>query len=258
MPNRLFVVIHGLVSLVYSRKHRNFRALLLRRPGHRMAAGHWLTEVSVPKNATLRLTGVKKGNGALDPATNILLETKRLDEDAVRKYVYAEITLPKPKKAWSFNLMDMAGNIRGKTPKSSSTLAATQVFEYDMTGDFVTLQSATKGEEPFFTSIQDPKVTAFSLHILSEPEVESSDRHVMDEFRVSARLFGADLRLADPVGILRFRERPADFPPEFLDSERLPLYERADAVFKILHGDDGDDAIGGNKVCAGTHGNTGN
>src|ERR1700744_3590899 len=114
MPeDRLYVVIHGLISLVEQPSTDSFRALLLEMDSHGVALGHWRTERSLPKGHKLELTGVKAGGKSMDPAQNLIVKKVKVNQPALDKYLYAEITLPRPLELHSFCRSDVTQHLTG-------------------------------------------------------------------------------------------------------------------------------------------------
>src|SRR5713226_4403298 len=138
MANKVFVVLHGLISLAEEVANNQFRAFLIDMPDHRVAAGHWLTEMTIPKGALLQLTGVVTGSPAtapLDRSKNIVFprSTTPINQARRNQYRYAEIILPWPSTITSLNSTDIGPDLSGGATQTGATfISDTQVFEYDV------------------------------------------------------------------------------------------------------------------------------
>lgn len=270
MANTLYVIFHGLVTVIEPEEGNTFRALLLDMSDHRKAAGHWLTEFDIPRCANLRLSNEhvmrheRTEHNSLTPETNVVIDLskpgqtrkKGLNLELVETKVWAEIQLPRPKRALTFNRVDISEPrelLTGKDAKEFKVLAGAQVFEYEMTGNHVTLDHQLS-KIPFFRSIEDARTNIFTLHILSEPQDSVTDEHMIEEFNLSARLLNSDLQFISPRAVCIPN---GDLPKGLRSAELIALADRPDAVYKILHHGADPGAIGDSIVCGGASGNHG-
>ena len=253
MANTLYVVFHGLVSLIEDLEHDNFHALLLDMPDHRMAAGHWLTEVSIRRGAKLVLPEIEvvKGTAKLDPTQYLVIETERVNPQTYQSRVFAEITLPRPDQILPFSTVNLsAKQLLGNLPDYTiGAIAESTVFVYQMSDAHVTLMDAAGNR--VFRSVFAPSIRAYSLHILNEPEGEATDQHSIGEFNLSTELLNSNLQLTTPAITLP----TVSVPPKGLDpAELLPLYLRRDSVFNRLHSIVENEGASNGKTCGGGNG----
>ena len=261
MDNMLYVVFHGLVSLIEDSSQNRFHALLLGMDGHRVAAGHWLTERTIPQGARMELTGVEAGSASLDQTQNVVVTTNQLDTTALSQFLYAEIVLPKPMRALSFSGVDVSSKLQGNSVSavSSKVFSATQVFEYKLTVPNATLASqlTSPGADFSFTALSgialpNSTISVTTIHVVNEPEQDVDDAHILEEFRRSALILNSDLSMNAPV---LFPSPAGPLPPGLLKGELLPLSQREVNVFDLIGGVRTgtliglSSSIGGNKVC---------
>jgi len=173
---------------------------------HRVTAGNFLTERTIPQGASLVLTGVNtKGEGKLDRKKNIVVDVKRLDELALELYRYAEIQLPKPHRVHSLRTSEAPKGYFtgiGLGAESSIIYSAVQVFEYPVDNlTAVKLSGPKKDFVPWFGALPNyaagkaPGHLFCSLHIFNEPETDPGEDHMVEEFNRGSRIVGSDLRL---------------------------------------------------------------
>jgi|ERR1044071_1226724 hypothetical protein len=219
--NILFVVLHGLISLVDIGKGFIAYALEIGND-HRYLYGNWLTEEQIPPRPQggqpliAELVGVDPGEAGLDQALNVVVEIDQapdVDDEAVR----AVFKLPKPSKIHHF----IAGTVSGLKPATEApetmppdkpvlgkpvALSGIRVFEYTFTdSDNVHLTQAV-GTDPLWlcpgpVRAKGSTANVAVLHIYDQPgeAMKNEEQHTLDEFRKSAAFLGANIVLADPV-----------------------------------------------------------
>jgi hypothetical protein len=281
--NVLYIVLHGLVTLIDDKKNGFIAHLLDMGDDHKYLLGEWLSEDELPERkrgqAPLRaklvnvdpndVTGLNK----LDLNLNAVVKIKSVPPDSSRK-VRAVFRLPRPRRIYSFisgklPKKAIAGTI-GQLAKQPTHISGTQVFEY-------TFKDKTRValKTPHGHTLWSPKAPArvktkkgpakaldvWVLHVYDEPghEMANAQDHNRREFRMSARFFNSDLALvkesADP-------DDPTDLPPGLLFGDVRNLDERAMSVrplvIKAREGEVGQDAGGGagGPVCSGVHAQT--
>jgi hypothetical protein len=275
MADKIYVVLHGLISLAEEVSNNQFRAFLIDMPDHRVAAGHWLTEKTIPKGALLQLTGVVTGSPAAAPfdrSKNIVFprttsptDPSPINQAARNKYRYAEIILPWPTTINSLNPKNIVGDLVGSTETGAKTLSEVQVFEYDVVSgtrpSLVGDTSTPWNGFLFFTALTGPSNT---IHILNEPEAGTDGGHVIEEFRRSAEIFKSVAHLNTGITPASNNGVPPALRPALLHEELLPLAQRQHRAVEMA-----DKArpltpvpfvtasggiVGGNLVCSGGHG----
>lgn len=260
MPENVFYVIfHGLVSLVET--PNGFRALLIRMDGHRVAAGHWLTERTIPANSVMTLNGVRAGGASLDPQKNLIVRGARIDQASLKKFRFAEIALPKPRLVHSFLTGIAEDVLTGTVQPTSTSYSAVQVFEYELSADFpdISLAGATFDWECGGSTQLNSGDRVSVLHVLNEPELDADDAHTIEEFRRGSRVLGADLSINAPLPFPR--DLPGAPPKGLLVEELLPSGDRQGRVLHLIDffraGSQRTQGItiGSSRFCGAPHGN---
>jgi hypothetical protein len=250
MPELLYVVTHGLISLV-RKKDGSFDALMISMEGHRFLAGTWLNErpiaegefdlTGVGDDATALPSDFPPGAPQLDRTRNVVLPVKQVP--GLGPDVRTIIHLPKPIAVHSYFKGDISGSLTGnKTALAavSKTLSGVQVLVYSMT-DFDNAPPALTARasmEPHSWSpvpgrISDPPVAV--LHLFNEPPAdfvelaseEDQQDHNVKEFNKSTALLGANLTLTQQAVAESKDEEPI---PGLLGLELRPLVFREDVV----------------------------
>ena len=241
MPTHtVYVLLHGTISLI--EEANSFRGIVIGMDEHRVAAGHFLCERTVPKGAHLTLEGVDPGEAGLDPDKNLLFEISSVDEALVARFSHAEIRLPKPKKLHSLRVGEwtsdfMTGKIAAE--KQKGRFAALQVFEYSAAdiskvklsgASFRTLAART----PQFIAPDAPRNAVSTIHLLGEPETEPSTEHFIQEFNLGCQMFGVDLAMTLPLPFPSLE--PGELPAGIMEEETLNLEQRAQPIVNLLAG----------------------
>ncbi len=252
--NVLYVVLHGLISLVDNGK--GFIAFALEIGNdHRYLYGNWLTEEQIPPKPPggqpliAELVGVDEGDASLNQTLNVVVEIPQapdVDHEAVR----AVFKLPKPSKIHHF----IAGNLKGLNlppngpngPQASAqvvgkpvALSGIRVFEYTFQkSDDVHLTQAV-GTNPLWLCpgpVQAKGSTSkiAVLHIYDQPgeAMKNEAQHTLDEFQKSAAFLGANITLAQPVDA----GPVTTLLPGLLPAEVSCLSRRQEEVLTLIDG----------------------
>lgn len=216
--NLLYVVLHGLISLVDNGKGFIAYALEIGND-HRYLYGNWLTEEQIPPKPSggqpliAELVGVDEGDAELDQTLNVVVQIDRapdVDHAAVR----AVFKLPRPNKIHHF----IAGNLGGLKAATDGLIASApvigkpvalsgiRVFEYAFSdNDDVHLTQAV-GTDPLWlcpgpVRAKGSTAKVAVLHIYDQPgeAMQNEEQHTLDEFQKSAAFLGANIILANPV-----------------------------------------------------------
>lgn len=211
--NILYVVLHGLISLVDTTTN-GFTAFLLEiGEEHRYLFGNWLEEQEIAKRKNgkvlqAELRGVTAGNAQLDPSLNAIVTAGQLPNPKDPN-VRAVFNLPRPRKIHYFEL----GTVQpmaivqkdGSLLKIPGQLAGVRIFEYSFhSADAVFLknQSDVLEKEDRLNLWQCPGVTPVKgndiavLHIYDQPGQALMNRamdHTTEEFQKSAEFLGTKL-----------------------------------------------------------------
>jgi hypothetical protein len=248
MPDLLYVVTHGLISLV-RKKDGSFDALMISMEDHRYLAGTWLNEPTIA-DGEFTLTGVSDDATGmppavvrppeLDPTRNVVVHVAAapgLSED-VRTIIH----LPRPIAVHSYYKGDISTRITG--PKAavaavSKTLSGVQVLVYsipNLRGDPPML-----GEHPWIPvpgRLKSPLPGLAVLHLFNEPpetflQISDNDQddHNVNEFKKSAVLLGSQLELSSPAAAIT--SMAETLLPGLLHLELQPLVFREDVANSV-------------------------
>jgi hypothetical protein len=258
--DRLYVLFHGLVSLVQGPKDE-FRAFALAiGPDHQYRLGSWLHEDRMPKGTRGVLRGVsaapKTKSNVLNPKLNPTIALKAWP-DANDPDVWASFSLPRPRKI-HYQGLGKAEVVNSKLLIHPSPKACgLTVFEYKVSGPFEDLQLAsTTSDEIFwkataFTEFPEGGPKIATLHVFNSPSSMPNDpNHSVDEFALSAKFLGRpevsyakkpvdlDTQPELPGGLSSFEAAPLSHRTKFVD--KLVDFART-ARFTASHGlnDDG-------------------
>lgn len=288
--NILYVVLHGLITLI-DIKEQGFLAHVLEiGDDHQYLLGEWLQEAVIPGRERGRdplratLKNVDSGAAKLDPSTNAVLKLDAVPIDTTGD-VRAVLQLPRPRKFYNF--------VRGKLPEGAlegevkrlvqvpDKISGTVVFEYTFQDkDKVALVSDSglnlwKPKALAIVTVppSDPNsgtdaaktLSLVALHVYDEPgfrlpgdALRNAEEHNRREFKLSGVFLNSTIDLvkktAKPDPLLK-----ADLPPGLLPGEVTNLDERDKSVRAIVigkrEGEVGADAGGGSAgpVCGGIH-----
>jgi hypothetical protein len=237
MPNTLRVFLHGTICLIEQATF--YRGIFIGMDEHRVAAGNFLTERTIPRGVFLNLDGVEQGSDTLNRDKNIIADVSRLDETALEVYRYAEIKLPKPGTLYSvrtgtWTIDNIAGAFLGG--RQYGSYSDVQVFEYNVP-DTTKVRLAGGSFVPWFWSQPDfpdgqtPIDQYFSLHIFNEPETApADDSHFTEEFNRGCRILEVDLRMTAPLPVPPLTSAPLGI----LEEETMSLEMRVQPVVDLL------------------------
>jgi hypothetical protein len=279
--NVLYVVIHGLVTLI-DVKEKGFLAHMLEiGDEHEYLLGDWLEEAAIPERKTgkepLRatLTQVDSGPAQLDPGQNAVLKLNSVPADTSSN-VRAVLRLPRPRKIYNFVRGKLRANaLNGdlsrlvRTPNEISGVA---VFEYtfqDKERVALVTDSGTGIWKPkglAFVSVPGGDLAVAVLHVYDEPgirlrgdAIEDMAGHNRREFKLSSEFLASNLELVKDTET-PFLLLKDDVPPGLLPGEVTNLDERDQSVFAIVlglrQGNASGAAAGGGSagpICAGMH-----
>lgn len=242
MANKLYVFLHGTICLIEYTNY--YRGIFIEMDGHRVSAGNFLTERTIPEGDFLELSGVPTDlTGTMDRTKNIVATVTKLDEIAIDLYRYAEIKLPKPGFLHSFrtgtwqNGMQISGAYLGT--KEMGKYSVIQVFEYSVE-DLTKIKLAGKNFGSWFATIPDfgnveiSRDLFCSLHIFNEPETSPTDDHFIEEFNRGCRILGVDLRMTSPLLVPDLAS--GEILPGTFEPETMSLETRVQPVIDLLAG----------------------
>jgi hypothetical protein len=233
--NVLYVVLHGLISLVEMASDGFDAYMIDMGPDHRYLFGSWLLEKEIPERnedigqdpVVFTLDSVDAAAPAADntntlnPDLNLIIDlnktlgpNKRLPPNLIR--VRAVVHLPRPRRIYYFTCGAVtAGSITGKDKdnlvKQPKEISGVRVFEYTfangvkprlLTGNPVTNKPAVWTSPADLAPVGNRNVA--TLHFYDEPGVNLDPNvaqpHNRDEFSKSSATLGADLMLSKDTG----------------------------------------------------------
>jgi len=231
----VYVVFHGLISIV-ERKGGEFCAYILSTgPEHRYLYGNWLREADIPAGFSGKFCvgeGPCQRQAHLDPKERPLVSFKQCTMDEHHEAIHGSIRLPQPDKILYANSGKLELRDSGKCQllnpnvqkNSGTTIFVYQVENFDdcyLMDDrrFIKWEATAKpGEDKH-------KVAA--LHVFSNPQYRPSASHSVDEFHLSSVVLGATaLRLAKQVQ----DESHSTWKPQGLCTEELLSLSRRDDI----------------------------
>jgi hypothetical protein len=279
--NVLYVVLHGLITLIDAGPKKGFIAHVLEiGKRHRYVLGDWLSEEEIPerkkkkKPQRLVLRGVDRGPAILDADRSAVAKISSLPS-SMHRSVRAVIRLGRPRGIYPYVIGKLRPNglqgTLGQLVKQPTFLSGTQVFEYIYKNEDKVFLEDNRGKR-IWTPTAEAEVKTKSklikvivLHIYNEPPVSMSilqgNSHNRHEFKVSAGFCKFKLDLAKPTFPVPDAQR-AEIRPGMLMGEILNLHQRGSAVTAILlharnkqKGPIAVDAGGGagGPVCGGLH-----
>jgi hypothetical protein len=284
--NILYVVLHGLITLI-DIKEKGFLAHLLDiGDDHKYLLGHWLEEADIPKRKKgadpLRatLTNVDTGAAQLNPDLNAVFKLEGLPNDKASD-VRAVLRLPRPRSIHNFVSGKLPpGALAGDTTRLvqvPSKISGTTVFEYTFQNVDPVLTSdsgLSLWTKPALAIVKDPsppatptrELSVAALHVYDEPgirlpgdELQNLPQHNRREFKLSSVFLNSDLVLVKDTGTPE-QEAALSVPLGLLMGEVLHLDERLDFVLPMVISDrEGDilaKPVGGGSsgpVCGGMH-----
>jgi len=258
----LFVVFHGLISLI-DITGDGFIANLLEIAGdHAYLAGDWLLERPVAPGSRAKLSGVDSGTAKLDPKRNPVVRGLTKPPALDPRFIRAQIFLPRPKAIHYFrsgtldraSVTQTAGTLQ--LDPAFEQLSGIKVFEYEfpdiakvgLSGDIEWKPTDTVGSER----------PSCAIHIYDEPAaaLAHAQAHNIREFRLSAEVLGSGASVAAGTKV-SFEDIPL---PSLHKLELSPLQLRPDVLKGIARdmrrGRAVSSPIGGtsSEVCAGSDG----
>jgi len=250
--NVLYVVLHGLITLIDVKRKGFIAHLLDMGDDHKYLHGEWLQEQDIPEHKRgrdpLRVTliNVKRGRAKLSADLNAIIKITSIPPDTCSD-VRAVIRLPRPRHIYSYvNGKLPTGAISGSTSKlvkHPTHLSGTQVFEYIFTPDEEKIVLVTDAGRVFqqlkapakFDISASTVLNVWALHIYDEPGhlLRNAHDHNRREFRMSSLFLGTDLDLvkhtAKPPGI-----KQGTLPRGLLAGELQNLDRRPEAVTRLV------------------------
>jgi hypothetical protein len=262
--NILYVVLHGLITLI-DVKEKGFLAHILEiGSDHQYLLGDWLQEAEIPEREKGRvplrasLINIDPGTAKLNPDNNAVLKLESLPPDTSSD-VRAVLRLPRPRKIHNF--------VVGKLPKGAlagdlkrlvqvpQQISGTQVFEYTFQDKGRVALVSDSGRALWKpkalavitgpeTSAEAPakKLSVAVLHIYDEPGIRlpgnglpDLEDHNRREFKLSSVFLHSDLDLVKKMAAPEDFKRDA-IPEGLLPGEVTNLDERVTSVFPIVLG----------------------
>ena len=250
--NILYVVFHGLISIVENTKKKEFRAYILSMGDeHRYLFGDWLREIDIPAGFAGKLVvGGRKGKhaGHLDASQRPTVHAEKIERetcvDEKHDAIHARILFPQPDRviyANSGSLALKSGSGALKYPDVKTNAGAT-VFAYDLKDqtDFyasflASEHSANKWEADSLSTTTRENTTyrVAALHIFSNPRRATGTDHSLKEFSLSAQVLGAPVLKLARVG-MDITAQLAPPPPDGLCRAELLSLPRRDSILQAL------------------------
>jgi len=264
--NILYVVLHGLISLVDVGGSGFIAYALEMGDDHRYLYGNWLTEHEIPQRQQgaqpliAELTGVDPGTATLDTSKDVILKSVTAP-DVDHQDVRAVFRLPRPLKIHYLVPGKLpAGNLQGDVNRvvgKPTALSGLRVFEYTFAESGKVHLTQASGTTPLWlcpgpVPVKSQNFKLSVLHIYDQPgeELLGHLKHTKDEFKKSAAFLGADLSLDQAV---KTTTDPIIPLPGMLMGETVCLSRREDAVLNILATDrEGVAPNPGTGGCSGT------
>jgi hypothetical protein len=270
--NILYVIFHGLVSLV-DIGAAGFNAYMFDMgTDHRYLFGTWLIEDDIPEPSNdtnlgpliLTLDSVIAGvldppNNVLDPDLNLVIQLDAplpLNLSGAR----AVVRLPRPRRIYYYTCGDVPSSttIQGDLSKlivknvPPSIISETRVFEYTFGGS--QKPQLLAGDPPAGDPLWSPDVLATvgnrnvaTLHFYDEPGEPFDDdsvaqQHARAEFLLSTAILGVPLRLTQPSSVDHLEPPVPPHKPQptrqtlgILKREVTPLDERNEALLDLQY-----------------------
>lgn len=250
--NILYVVLHGLISLVDSGKN-GFKAYILDMGDeHEYLYGNWLVEDTIPLRskgqAPLRaaLQGVSAGKAKLDTKFNLVVAIKNLPGDNDPS-LRAVIDLPRPKTIHHFISGSIASYaITGSTSAigmivdEPGQVSGVRVLEYEFEEQGKVILVPDLGTPlwscPQLASVKDRNIAV--LHVYNEPgdPLPNARAHSIAEFNQSAAFLGVQIALAKAAQMLLPAQGQISIPG-LLPGETAALDQRKTRVINMVRDD---------------------
>jgi hypothetical protein len=200
--NVLYVVLHGLITLVDIGEDGFLAYLMDMGKEHKYLAGDWLLEKKIKRGAQVQLINVDCGDATLSEYHNAIV-TVPSPPSANHEHVHALIALPRPVCIHYF----VRGNVKTDTlmdtsglKKRPQYLSSIRIFEYTFTA-----QSDVRLVFPFYqgtlwqcpTLAQTGERNVAVLHIYDLPGASMDDPqgHNINEFNKAAAFLGDKVRM---------------------------------------------------------------
>jgi hypothetical protein len=250
--NVLYVVLHGLVSLVEIPRTR-FRAYLFDMGSeHRCLCGDFFAEEEIDYGSApfLELKGnFLPGNATLDVDLNAVLAlTKAPDFDAGQ--VVSTIDLPTPSEIIPFIVGDLSrGDLiddQNELKKMPTHLSGIRIFKYFLAdvNDFRDVRLASGLRDNIWicpppNKLPVTNMNVAALHIYNEPPDTLSPakaaRHNKDEFNRSVNLFGRKVQMVNPASVMPFPRCESPTPRGLTGLDITPLDLREGFAIDLMN-----------------------
>jgi hypothetical protein len=241
LDNRLYVLFHGLISLVEAPKDE-FRAYALAIGSeHDYRFGTWLREAPLRQGTRAVLRGVsaspKKPLNSLNPKLHPVIKLKRLPDDKDKR-IWAAFTLPRPRRIHYHGRGQAAITRADLLIFPTKKVSGLTVLEYKITGPFEDLElRSSDGKNVLWKAASftefpkgGPKIA--TLHIFNSPPAPNVTRtHSTDEFALSTAFLGQPL--------VKFEKTPQDLteqpvlPGGLSNFEAAPLSSRGNFLDRL-------------------------
>ncbi len=250
--NILYVVFHGLISIVENTTTKKFRAYILSMGDeHRYLFGDWLREIDIPAGfaGKLVVSGRKgKHGGHLDASQRPTVQAAKIGlktcVDEKHDSIHARILFPQPDNVFYVNrgALDLKSGSEALKYPDVKTNAGATVFAYylpnqnDFYGSFLASEhSVNKWEADSLTTTtrEDTTYRVAALHIFSNPRRATSADHSLKEFSLSAQVLGAPVLKLASVGT-DITAQLAPPPPDGLCRAELLSLPRRDSILHAL------------------------
>jgi hypothetical protein len=244
-PALLYVVLHGLISLVDHGDHTSLTGYLIDMGSdHRYMAGTWLNEQPITSGSHLQLLIPGTAGGAeLNPTQNPVLRASMLTSALKSFLVHSVVDLPRPDEILYFTKGQLsAGSLQGDTSVITGApqfLAGTKILKYRIAGpNFIRLTAGPPlWNCPALSQIPDaanPANTAVQLavlHIYNQPVELVDAAHNVLEFNRASAFLGTKIQLAIGIPAPQMDAQP---PLGMLEDELKCLAHREISVVRIV------------------------
>jgi len=194
------VILHGTFTFVQDKEAGRILALIPDLEHHVCRAGSWLAETELPGQHQYELTGVHSGDGAFDPALNLMVKVRKRPD---KPHPRATMRFPLPKQIKSLRVADVPRSSilhpeELAVDSDTQHMATVQVFTYEFDDENNLFLKADRGDghywEPVVTK-NDDGLHHVNLHIFSAEDHFEGPSNAIADFKKCAELLGSDLEL---------------------------------------------------------------
>lgn len=282
--NVLYVVLHGLISLVDIGSDGFIAYLLDMKDEHVYMYGDWLTEQGIPTRGKgqrpllASLQGVdaatrNQGTNTIDPTMNVVVQVPKAPP-IIDPRVRAVLNLPRPQNIhYCISGTLLPNSLKGTTGSivnlvaTPPQLSGIRIFEYSFADASKVQLSSDDGTNKLWTcpvprllAPVDNKNIAV-LHVYDEPkerfpDEDTATKHNQDEFNLSFAFLGVPLELVKVAqDVIPAGHIPGLHPGELDSLDQREVFV-LNIMFKVRCGQDPQPdkkTTGGGQVCSPAH-----